>query len=1257
MQILILGMHRSGTSVLTRLVNLMGAYFGPDSIATKANEENPKGFWERKDVRKLNNHLLFSVGADWHRIADYDPAAIPPEARARFDEEARRVIAEMDAHLPWVMKEPRLCVNLPAWLALLKQPVCLIGVRDPMEIARSLEARNRFPVPVGVAMTQTYYRRVLRATQTLPRAVVTHQDLMTDPMGAVRGIHSQLEQWGVGGLHVPSETEVTAFVTPSLYRHRCKEALSRNYLTQAQTEFFAALRDGDWSALAEMLDSPEPELDVLRLFEADLAKSERIKALSADTHRNESRVRQSADDADHKEARIRELEGDARRKEARLKDLADQVRQLDRDLKSERSRRQAESRRHSSLIAATEGHLTALEASRSWRLGHALVRAGARVLGHPDTGSAFGALRQRLAREVSHLEYQGLTGNAHAPALPAAAGVQRPLAAALQGPRQPLTVVVIAWDTGHNPLGRAYLIAEALARRFNVLLIGPGFDAYGRDVWPPLRDAAIATIRLPGSELPEMAHALERLAPKIEADVIIACKARMPSLQLGLMMKAFRNRPLLVDVDDYELSFFKNRDPLDLAGLGALASDPDMRLPYSEPWTRYAESLVPLADRVLVSNVALQEKFGGVVIPHARDETLFDPAHYDRATARARFGYGPEDKVVLFLGTPRRHKGILELANALRACNDPRYKLCIIGSFDDRALEQALLEDGGDLVKLVPNQPFADLPQNLMIADAVCLFQDPASEVSKYQLPAKVVDALAMGVPVISTDLVPLRPLIEAGAVITADAQSLAPVLRRTLDDGERLKQEQLARRDLFLRDYSYAAIARTLEEQIVALLDQGVRPLAPRALAFLELQRSLGNTKATAQTAAETGPRDDRIDIVLFWKQNDSGLYGRRSDMFAKYLARHPRVRQVLVLDLPMSLSHLMKQQGGEGITHTRQVFIETWRKRWGLRDGEGVSRNLFLYSNARTASRRRIWPWPAKKDYPRFLRECFADRGIDPARAVFLVYPKNEAIRSLVETFKPRLVVADIVDDHRAWPDLPPEKIEALTAHYRDVVSLADLVLANCEQVQQSMSAFGKEVTLISNACETEPAPPLGDYPAARAFRALEGPKVGYVGNMEAKVDLALLHYLASAKPQWQLVLIGSTHANPAVLELQRHPNVHFFGVIPYPEVRGWIARLDVAIIPHLDTPQTRSMNPLKLYVYASVGVPVVSTRVDNLGDLEDWVTITKSKEDFARAVEQAIARHRSGGLPEPGPQLVEHSWAARVEQLMGLIEPLTD
>src|SRR5215207_8974317 len=105
MQLIVLGMHRSGTSSVTRVLNMAGAYFGPEGISTDANEENPKGFWERRDVRNLCDALLQSADADWWKVSGFDLDRIPAEARDQHIAEFRRLILQLDAHRPWVLKE------------------------------------------------------------------------------------------------------------------------------------------------------------------------------------------------------------------------------------------------------------------------------------------------------------------------------------------------------------------------------------------------------------------------------------------------------------------------------------------------------------------------------------------------------------------------------------------------------------------------------------------------------------------------------------------------------------------------------------------------------------------------------------------------------------------------------------------------------------------------------------------------------------------------------------------------------------------------------------------------------------------------------------------------------------------------------------------------------------------------------------------------------------------------------------------------
>ena len=220
MQLIVLGMHRSGTSVLGRLLNMMGAYFGPEGVSTGANKENAKGFWERRDIRFLNDALLHAAGCDWHRVLRFDVSAIPDKTLTNLRALASKIVLEMDAHRPWFIKDPRLCVLLPFWRSVLEMPVCIHVVRHPDEVAASLGKRNGIPLEVGVALWEAYVRSALEASRDLPNAWVSHAELMADPAGAVRGLLDRLQELGVSGLRMPSGREIELFVDRKLYRER-----------------------------------------------------------------------------------------------------------------------------------------------------------------------------------------------------------------------------------------------------------------------------------------------------------------------------------------------------------------------------------------------------------------------------------------------------------------------------------------------------------------------------------------------------------------------------------------------------------------------------------------------------------------------------------------------------------------------------------------------------------------------------------------------------------------------------------------------------------------------------------------------------------------------------------------------------------------------------------------------------------------------------------------------------------------------------
>ena len=415
-----------------------------------------------------------------------------------------------------------------------------------------------------------------------------------------------------------------------------------------------------------------------------------------------------------------------------------------------------------------------------------------------------------------------------------------------------LSVAVVCWDLGHNAFGRAHLLADMLAADHDVQIVGSHFPEYGPELWGPLRDTPIPVRRYPGGAFPGHFGTMERMARELTADVVYVVKPRLPGLGVGLLAKADVERALVVDCDDLELAFVGAPHELALGELPALRAHPDFLRPHGRTWTAFSEWAVRFADAVTVANVPLAARYGGAVVPHARDERVFDPERHDREQARAHLGLAVDDRVVLFAGTPRRHKGIRRIAAALERIADPRNRLCVPATPE---LDELRPDLGGlaRWVHPVPQQPFSALPGLLAAADVACVLQDPADRIARWQSPAKVTDALAMGVPCLVTPTPPLLPLVDEGGVVPVDESDLHVRLERMLaDPGARADQGRRGR-EVFRRRFSYSAVRPGLE-RILRDAVSGARPPGADLITSVAFQRSAFGSPSGAETALGAG-------------------------------------------------------------------------------------------------------------------------------------------------------------------------------------------------------------------------------------------------------------------------------------------------------------------------------------------------------------------------------------------------------------------
>lgn len=212
--VVVLGMHRSGTSLTARLLGDLGWYLGRPDELLGPREDNPEGFFERADVQVLNDRLLSRLGASWDGPPGVEELDDRPDGNV--DEQLATLVAALEADAgaaPFALKDPRLCVLWPLWKRHLPTSAMLVlTFRHPAEVAASLQKRDGLPVATGLALWEEYVRRALVAAKDRAAVVVRYGDLVARPEESIESLAEAL------GATAPSGW--VQAVRPELYRNR-----------------------------------------------------------------------------------------------------------------------------------------------------------------------------------------------------------------------------------------------------------------------------------------------------------------------------------------------------------------------------------------------------------------------------------------------------------------------------------------------------------------------------------------------------------------------------------------------------------------------------------------------------------------------------------------------------------------------------------------------------------------------------------------------------------------------------------------------------------------------------------------------------------------------------------------------------------------------------------------------------------------------------------------------------------------------------
>jgi hypothetical protein len=333
--LLVLGMHRSGTSALTRIISLLGAQLPQHLMGPLA--DNPRGFWESELLAQTHDRFLEDCKSCWDDWRELSLEAVNPEKLAQWREKIRAVLLqEFAAAESFVVKEPRICRFAPFFIDILDtmdiSTRIVIPFRNPLEVAASLQRRNNFTLEQGIMLWLRHLLDAEAASQKLPRAFLSYDRLLTDWRGAMASISNRTGiQWSRDLEEAANDIE--SFIAPDL-RHHAHE------FSKETSEVAGPWASDVYFALKKLehhphdLEATQAIARCRREFEAaSVFFSKTLISIEARL----SSERQTSSEA----KRLLEIERQAKE-------------QLDQDLQNERTERKHFERKYASLLRKTD---------------------------------------------------------------------------------------------------------------------------------------------------------------------------------------------------------------------------------------------------------------------------------------------------------------------------------------------------------------------------------------------------------------------------------------------------------------------------------------------------------------------------------------------------------------------------------------------------------------------------------------------------------------------------------------------------------------------------------------------------------------------------------------------------------------------------------------------------------------------------------------------------------------------------------------
>lgn len=211
------------------------------------------------------------------------------------------------------------------------------------------------------------------------------------------------------------------------------------------------------------------------------------------------------------------------------------------------------------------------------------------------------------------------------------------------------------------------------------------------------------------------------------------------------------------------------------------------------------------------------------------------------------------------------------------------------------------------------------------------------------------------------------------------------------------------------------------------------------------------------------------------------------------------------------------------------------------------------------------------------------------------------------------------------------------------------ADMVLSNSTYLAKLASAYNSKSYFAGQGCDLSAFSPEDITNLPSDIDAIPKPVIGYIGALKSlRLDIKVLEYIASARPEWNMVLIGPEDDAFKQSNLHNLKNVWFLGSKKEQDLAAYLKAFDVAINPQLFNEVTIGNYPRKIDEYLAMGKPVVATHTEAMEYFREHVSLVKTMGEWVKAIENELTLNTVNLIEKRKIFAGQHTWENNVNEI---------